>query len=184
MKYKTLHDSEHLYFLSSCIVNHKIIFTDKELAMLILESLSWFRKNGFYKLYAFCLMPNHLHFLIKLLKKDTVIEEIAGNFHKFTGHKIIEILKRNRDSRLLKYFAEHAKRKNDRNYLIWDDTVARNIFDEEVLKETVEYIHNNPRNKSWNLVCDRADYPYSSACFYDRGVMPLIEIDDVREILV
>ena len=62
--------------------------------------------------------------------------------------------------------------------------MVRNIFNEEVLRETVEYIHNNPCDKNWNLVRDRSDYPYSSACFYDRGVMPLIEIDDVRELLV
>ena len=47
----------------------------------------------------------------------------------------------------------------------------------------MEYIHQNPIAKNWNLVSDRADYPYSSACFYDRDEIPIIEVDDVRDIL-
>jgi hypothetical protein len=35
--------------------------------------------------------------------------------------------------------------------------------------------------KRWRLVEDRADYAYSSACFYDKGIMPIVEVDDVRE---
>jgi hypothetical protein len=48
----------------------------------------------------------------------------------------------------------------------------------------VEYTHNNPIHRSWNLVADRADYRYSSACFYDRGQEPIIPVDDVRPWLV
>ncbi|MEW6718350.1 MAG: hypothetical protein AB1345_12735 [Chloroflexota bacterium] len=47
----------------------------------------------------------------------------------------------------------------------------------------MEYIHSNPVSKRWILVDDRADYLYSSACFYDRDETPVIPIDDVREFL-
>ena len=49
--------------------------------------------------------------------------------------------------------------------------------------QKMEYTHNNPVDKQWHLVDDRADYLYSSACFYDRGVKPVIEVDDVRILL-
>jgi hypothetical protein len=48
----------------------------------------------------------------------------------------------------------------------------------------MEYIHSNPASKDWQLVKDRADYKYSSACFYDRGNMPVIPITDVNNWLM
>ena len=52
------------------------------------------------------------------------------------------------------------------------------------LRQKVAYTHNNPVAKHWRLVEDRADYVYSSACFYDRGEPPVIAVDDVREWMV
>ena len=48
----------------------------------------------------------------------------------------------------------------------------------------MEYIHNNPVSKDWKLVADRAEYKYSSACFYDKGVMPITPIADINEWLI
>ena len=48
--------------------------------------------------------------------------------------------------------------------------------------EKMEYIHNNPVNKAWNLADDRADYKWSSACYYDYEKSPCIEIDPLMSI--
>ena len=60
---------------------------------------------------------------------------------------------------------------------------AKNIYTEKFLLQKMEYIHQNPVAKEWNLVQERADYKYSSACFYDEDKQPIIEIDDIREYL-
>jgi len=60
---------------------------------------------------------------------------------------------------------------------------AKNIYTEKFLAQKMEYIHQNPVAKEWNLVQDRASYIYSSACFYDDDRQPIVEIDDVRELL-
>jgi hypothetical protein len=59
----------------------------------------------------------------------------------------------------------------------------KNIFSTEFLSQKLEYIHNNPVDKEWKLVDDRADYKYSSACLYDRNIKSIIEVDDIREYL-
>jgi len=61
--------------------------------------------------------------------------------------------------------------------------LAKNIYSEAFLFQKMEYIHNNPVDKDWRLVTDRADYLYSSACFYDRGERPIIEVDDIAGVL-
>jgi hypothetical protein len=80
----------------------------------------------------------------------------------------------------LKYL-EAQKRDHQRLHSVWQDIQAKNIFTNEFLIQKMEYIHSNPIRKKWALVTDRADYRYSSACFYDRAEQPLIAIDDVRD---
>jgi hypothetical protein len=127
-------------------------------------------------------MPNHLHILIKLLDGRSV-EKVIRQFHSFTGHKIVEHLSQEKDISLLQFFQQRGLEKGDREFLVWEDCLARIIETEHVLLETLEYIHNNPFNKKWNLVNVRSDYVYSSACYYDLGKKPIVEIDDVRELL-
>ena len=52
------------------------------------------------------------------------------------------------------------------------------------LQQKLEYIHQNPIAKEWKLAEERADYPYSSAGFYDYGRKPIIEITDINEWLM
>lgn len=59
----------------------------------------------------------------------------------------------------------------------------KNIYSEKFLAQKMEYIHQNPVAKDWELVQDRAEYRYSSACFYDKNQQPIIDVDDIRELL-
>ena len=43
----------------------------------------------------------------------------------------------------------------------------------------MEYIHNNPLDK--NILRSRADYPFSSARYYDEGKDAIIQIEDIFE---
>lgn len=54
----------------------------------------------------------------------------------------------------------------------------------DVLQQKLEYIHQNPVAKEWNLVKDRVDYPYSSAEYYDYRRKPIIKITDINEWLM
>ena len=82
---------------------------------------------------------------------------------------------------MLTFFAQRQDHDVSKKHQIWLPIEAKNVFSEEFLRQKVEYVHNNPVAKHWRLVGDRADYPYSSACFYDRGEPPIIDVDDIRE---
>ena len=74
-------------------------------------------------------------------------------------------------------------KKPNREHLVWEDCLDENIYTERVLIEKIEYIHNNPINKGWELAATRSEYAYSSACHYDLGKPALIEIDNIRDVL-
>jgi REP element-mobilizing transposase RayT len=182
MKYKVFHDKEHLYFITSTISGHKMIFDRGEYALIIIKCLDYLRRKGFIKLYSFVVMPNHVHQFIKL-RKNYTINQVIDKFHSFTAHQILKQLRLATNRNLLNYFQKFAfSRKSDRKHYFWQDTLVKNIFSHEALEKVIEYIHSNPCNKNWSFVKDRADYKYSSACFYDKGKMPIIEIDDVEEL--
>jgi putative transposase len=150
--------------------------------MIPLNSLQWMRQNNVWKLYAFSLMPNHLHILVKILDGRPV-EKVMGQFHSFTEHAILDYLKGHGPTSLLQSFKAAGIRKGDREFLIWEDSLAKCVETEYVLLETIEYIHNNACNKKWRLVSHRSQYRYSSACYYDIGTPPIIGIDDYRELV-
>ncbi|KAA3661988.1 MAG: hypothetical protein DWQ10_03460 [Calditrichaeota bacterium] len=183
MKYKTAKSSLDIYFVTSVITDHTLIFTNQRMASIPLESLAWFRDQNIWKIYAFCLMPNHVHFILRQLNSSPV-DKYLGQFHSYTGHEIVRFLKTAKQLKSLDVLKTGAKRiKTKREHLVWQDCLVRIIETEDVLLQEMEYIHNNPISKKWALATSRSNYPYSSACFYDNGKNPIIEIDDVRELI-
>jgi len=131
-------------------------------------------------LYAFVLMSTHLHAI--LLPLNRPIGELLQNFGSFTAHKILHKLREENQKDLLEFFHAH-RRDNSLEHSIWQDIQAKNIYTEKFLFQKMEYIHQNPVANELKLVQDRAEYLYSSACYYDESRQPIIEIDDIRDLL-
>jgi REP element-mobilizing transposase RayT len=181
MRYKSIYNPDHLYFVTTTVAEWKCLFYLPQYAKIVLDSINFLHQKGFINLYAFCLMPNHFHYLIKPLR-EFMVNDIVAKFTSYTSHQILKLSKLEDNREWLESFKQFAEKYNDRQHRIWGDSLDRNVDSTEVLEEVLEYIHNNPINKNWNLVEDRADYLYSSACFYDLEKEPIIAIEDVREI--
>jgi REP element-mobilizing transposase RayT len=180
MTFNSIHIPGHLYFVTATTCGWKKIFARPAYAKIVLDSLAWLRLEQRLLLYAYVLMPSHLHAVLKPV--DRTIPELINNLASFTAHRILDRLRVDHENELLAFF--HAQRRDKRHeHSIWQDVQAKNVFSRDFLIQKVEYIHQNPIDKEWKLVEDRADYAYSSACFYDRGVTPIIEVDDVRDIM-
>jgi putative transposase len=180
MTYPSIDDPSHLYFVTASVIGWKQLFRNYDYAMIVLRSLEWLRNQRRMKIFAFVVMYSHLHILIK--PEGLSIGDLIRQFGSYTAHEIITRLKEEGQTEALLYFKQHRRSKRI-NFSIWQDIQAKNIYTEKYLWEKLEYIHNNPVAKEWRLVDDRADYQFSSACYYDRGIKPIIAIDDVRDFL-
>ncbi len=184
MSFRSIHVENHLYFITATVAGWNKLFLDKKYVSVVLNSLKWLRENKRIKLFAFVIMPHHMHFICIPLN-GYQIGEIIQNFGSYTAHKFLKIMRQDGEIELLKYFKDAAlKSKLKINYHFWERIQAKNIFSEEVLKQKLEYIHNNPIAKNWTLASNRFDYTYSSACFYDKDAKPIIDIDDVRTLMI
>jgi REP element-mobilizing transposase RayT len=176
--FSSFHDPTHLYFITASIIEWKHLFITPKYINIPLNSFAWMQKQSRILLFAFVIMPSHLHAILKPIS-DT-IGEIFQQFGSFTAHEILKQLKADNQNDLLETF--HQQKRDPRHeHSIWQDIQAKNIYSPDFLWQKMEYIHQNPIAKDWSLAEDRADYLYSSAGFYDYGRRSIIELTDVRE---
>lgn len=110
--------------------------------------------DNFVEVYAYCLMPNHFHFLIKV--KDNIKNLTKENVDKYS---LLPIEKAFRD-----FFIVYAKAFNNmysRTGSLFQYKFKRKIItDNNYFIRVIAYIHNNPvRN---NLCENASDWKYSS----------------------
>ena len=90
--------------------------------------------------YAFVIMPNHIHLIWKLVAKNGK-EMPNASFNKYTAHKIIEDLKENHPHILSLFKVDELERK----YRIWqNDPLAVLMDTRKKVEQKINYIHNNP----------------------------------------
>jgi len=177
MTFSSIHHIDHLYFVTASISGWKHLLAEPKYAQIILDSLVWFQREKRILLFVFVIMPSHLHMILK--PESKTIGDIVQEFGSYTAHAILHELRKDGRDNLLKFF--HEQRRDARHeHSIWQNIQAKNTYSSEFLSQKMEYIHSNPVSKDWKLVDDRADYKYASACFYDKGIPPIIPITDLN----
>ena len=166
-KYK-IHDQNAPYFLTMTSVNWIDIFTRKELKLLIVNSLEYCQKKKGLIIYAWCLMPSHLH-LICSADDGYLLSDILRDFKKYTSKFIVKTVLEIGESRrewMLQLFEDACKDlKREQSYKVWQDgNQAKNIFTPEFFYEKLNYLHNNPVEDM--IVQNPEDYLFSSARNY------------------
>jgi putative transposase len=77
-------DPDHAYFVTIRAYPDTAPFTDDRLAREVIASLHWLRAHRGIAIYAFCLMTDHLHLLLRLPPTGTTLGVTIGAFKRFT----------------------------------------------------------------------------------------------------
>jgi putative transposase len=80
------------YFLTFTIVGWIDVFTRKEISEIIIERLKIARREHSVAIYAYVIMPSHIH-LIAQKKDDKLLSEWVGDFKSITAKDIIKAIK-------------------------------------------------------------------------------------------
>jgi REP element-mobilizing transposase RayT len=101
---------------------------DRRVANMVADSLHY-RDDQVYTLYAFCIMPNHVHLVCTPLKKA------SGDYHSLTA--ILQSLKR--------YTAGEANRILGRQGRFWQpESYDHVVRGDAELRRIIQYVLNNP----------------------------------------
>ena len=120
-------------------INKQVIFEDEEDNLKFLEMLKKYKVISGYKLFAYCLMSNHVHLLLKVEKEDIdlIIKRIASSYVYWYNWKY----KRN-------------------GHLFQDRFKSEPVENDSYFLTVVRYIHQNPLKAG---VCKSIDgYNFSS----------------------
>jgi REP element-mobilizing transposase RayT len=166
-KYKAK-NIEKAYFVTITSVDWVDVFTRLNHKMTIVDSLRYCQKHKGLEIYAYVLMPSHLHMMCRA-KEGFELANIMRDFKKFTSKKIIQNIVEEPESRrewLLGLFSkacEHLKRGQD--YKVWQDGYhAEEISTNKFIYQKLNYIHDNPVKD--RVVENPEDYLFSSARNY------------------
>ena len=165
------------YFWTDTVKDWKSIFSCEKYKTIILGVLKELVRRRKIVVYAFVIMPNHVHLVWKMLEKNGK-EMPHASFNKYSAHKIFEDLKINHQS-VLSHFKVFDQ---ERKYRLWQrDPLAILVDSIEKVEQKIEYIHFNPLQEKWNLVSVPEDYFWSSAKFYETGIDDHGFLTDYRE---
>lgn len=158
-------DKGEIYFWTATINKWQRLLEKEEYKDVIINSLQYLSDEGKVDVFAFVIMPNHIH-LIWRVNELNGKESPQGSLLKYTAHSFKKMLRKEGDSKLASYAVNAA----NKNYEFWQsDSLAIPLFTKKVAVQKLKYVHFNPLAEHWQLVKDPCDYKYSSARYYELG---------------
>ena len=156
-------DKGEIYFWTATINQWQHLLHKDEYKDVIIDSLKYLTDEGKIDVFAFVIMPNHLHFIWRVNEPNGK-ESSQGSFLKYTAHMFQKMLRKKGERTLSTYRTDAANKK----YEFWQrDSLAVPLFTKKVAVQKLKYIHWNPLAEHWQLVKDPCDYKYSSARYYE-----------------
>jgi putative transposase len=133
------YSSARTYFVTICVLGRQKVFQDTMIAAIAHDELMRYRDKGWYWLLAFVVMPDHLHFLVRLREPAKPLG------------RIVAVLKSSIQFRSRRVGVD----------LSWQDYFHDHIVrPSEDLDEFVQYILRNPERA--RLVQQGVAYPFAA----------------------
>lgn len=135
-------------------INQQVIFEDDEDYFKFVETLENYKAVSGYKVFAYCLMSNHIHILIKVEKEDLdlIMKRIAGSYVYWYNWK---------------YYRK--------GHLFQDRFKSEPIEDDSYFLTVLRYIHQNPVKAG--IVKSIDDYRFSSYNDYIDEDIDIVDSD-------
>lgn len=156
-------DFDQVYFWTNTIHDWKRLLTPDKYKQIIVDCWGELVKRGTIAVYAFVVMPNHIHAVWEMLDLNGKETPLAS-FNKFTSHQFLTDLRSYHPQVLTHFTVSEGKRR----HRFWQrDPLAVLMDSSEKVLQKIDYIHNNPLQEHWNLAIRPEDYHWSSAKFYE-----------------
>ena len=129
------------FFVTASLEPRRPLFADPAAANLVLSSVNFFRTHGEIGLFAFVVMPDHVHFLLGV-NAPLTISNFMRRFKNFVAHEL-------------------------GNGPIWEKGYwSEGVASQQAFHQKLDYIHRNP--VADGLVTNEVDFEFSSARDYLR----------------
>ena len=166
-----------IFFWTATINKWQHLLQQDAYKNIITDSLAHLSKAGKIDVFAFAIMPNHIH-LIGRTNELNGKETALASFLKYTAHAFKKRIQSDQGIQLSSF----AVTASNKCYEFWQrDPLAVQLYTKRVAYQKLDYIHYNPCTEKWKLVADPCDYVYSSAGFYEKNEKTFLFLKDLRD---
>ena len=144
------------------------LFANDAIRTTFADHLARVRRRGGFQLYAWVVMPEHIHLLLTPDLPDVTVTKVLRALKRPFAAMVLSRW-RQLDAAILQRIGDNRGAPH-----FWQDGGGydRNIFSVSELSEKVAYIHNNPVRRG--LVRRAVDWPWSSVAWYElRQGLPM-----------
>jgi putative transposase len=147
------------FFTATCLRWQPMLENDKH-KDIVIDSLRFLVSDKRIWLYAFVIMPNHIH-LVWRKQDEWLSKNVQQMFLKYTAQQIKFNLIKETPDELEKYKSTQS----DREYHFWERRpYSTTMYNRKVASQKVDYMHYNPVEAGLCKLPE--DYIYSSARYY------------------
>lgn len=141
--------------------DHQLLFEEKKDYQKYLEILQLYEAECQFELYAYCLMPNHIHLLIHspVTSLGSVFRHVSTTYSSWFNAKY-----------------------NRTGYLQEGRYFSEPVETEKYLFTVLRYIHQNPIKSGLETVPGET-YPWNSFCDYISGINDIVNIEYILQLL-
>ncbi|MBK7879791.1 MAG: transposase [Saprospiraceae bacterium] len=150
----------NIYYSTFTIYQWKKLLKNEKYIELVLDCLVFLYKNNRCLIFAFVIMPDHIHLIYEVLEPNSN-ENFKHNFLSYTAHQFSKKM----SSEMKEEFLVN---KSKRKYQFWKSpSLSVEIVSPKFLIQKFNYLHDNPRRAG--LVEDNLNYKYCSYSSYELG---------------
>ena len=165
---------QHARYLTFSCAGRLPLFHDDMCKRVFLERLAAARIRYEFRLFAWVVMPEHIHLLILPKLPEWPVDRVLWGLKRGVSQRILNEWRRNAPKKIDRLL----KRTGDTRFWLRGGGYDRNIWDSPELPEKIEYTHNNPVRRG--LVERPEDWAWSSAGWRGDGCEFDLTIDPTR----
>ena len=171
---RRIDEEGHAHYLTFGCWRKLNLLTERRACLEFLDGISVARVKCPFDLWAFVLMPQHVHMLVFPHAQESIsciLKAIKEPFSK----RVLARLRREKSQLLPELVDRQPSGRSTCRFWQPGGGHDRNIWTAQELHEKIRYIHNNPVRRG---LVDRAeDWPWSSCRAWEMGIDEPIAID-------
>lgn len=168
----------HAHFLTfSCWHRWPLLSRDRS-RQWVIDSLEATRRNLDVALWAYVIMPEHVHVLLRPRQAGCRVRRVLANLKRGVSDKAREHLESTGNREWLERLTFHGRTRTVFRFWQPGGGYDQNIFKEKTVGAIMEYIHANPVRRG--LARFPTDWIWSSARFWDGCKDVPIQMDNLE----
>lgn len=144
----------------------------------VIESLGRVREKLDCAIFAYVIMPEHVHVLLRPRRAEYEMSAILAAIKRPVSRQAKEYLIETGQTRWLKKLMVRRGEREVFRFWLPGGGFDRNLWNDKPIAEAIEYIHLNPVRRG--LVARAEDWEWSSAGFWSGKRPARLEMDPIR----